>query len=196
MFLYLLRWKRSLKKIPWFWEDSILNFKIHEEGFSFKSEIGNLVWTYRKPFEVSGFDLFSEDESDVEGRVEVIDTEIHKTRSGVSSRAGRAAKRSKTPANTSTAKTRKRRSPSKMQEEKDLILKCCKICYPDSTELGEKIAPGIFDREMSKHRNQKHNIQETDSKLRLNSRFVWISNDDINGSSTLIQVRTDLWWIR
>ena len=114
---------------------------------------------------MSGFDLFSEDESDVEGRVEVIDTEVHKTRSGISSRAGRAAKRSKTPAtSTTTAKTRKRRSPSKMQEEKDLILKCCKICYPDSTELGEKIAPGIFDREMSKHRNQKHNIQGFGSK--------------------------------
>ena len=102
---------------------------------------------------MSGFDLFSEDESDVEGRVEVIDTETHKTR------ASRAVKRAKTPASTSTAKTRKRKSPSKIQEEKDLILKCCKICYPDSTELGEKIAPGIFDREMSKHRNQKHNIQ-------------------------------------
>ena len=110
-----------------------------------------------KPFEVSGFDLFSEDESDVEGRVEVIDTEVHKT--NTSSRANRAAKRAKTPASTSAAKTRKRKSPSKIQEEKDLILKCCKICYPDSTELGEKIAPGIFDREMSKHRNQKHNIQ-------------------------------------
>ena len=110
-----------------------------------------------KPFEVSGFDLFSEDESDVEGRVEVIDTEVHK--SNTSSRANRAAKRAKAPASTSAAKTRKRKSPSKIQEEKDLILKCCKICYPDSTELGEKIAPGIFDREMSKHRNQKHNIQ-------------------------------------
>ena len=106
---------------------------------------------------MSGFDLFSEDESDVEGRVEVIDTEVHKT--NTSSRASRAAKRAKTPASTSAAKTRKRKSPSKIQEEKDLILKCCKICYPDSTELGEKIAPGIFDREMSKHRNQKHNIQ-------------------------------------
>ena len=126
----------------------------------------------RKPLKASGFDLFSEDESDVEGRVEVIDTEVHKTRSGISSRAGRAAKRSKTPAaSTSTPKTRKRRSPSKMKEEKDLILKCCKICYPDSTELGEKIAPGIFDREMSKHRNQKHNIQGFGSNTSRNTAY-------------------------
>ena len=121
-------------------------------------KVGSIVGIQRRknkenPLKVSGFDLFSEDESDVEGRVEVIDTETHKTR------ASRAVKRAKTPASTSTAKTRKRKSPSKIQEEKDLILKCCKICYPDSTELGEKIAPGIFDREMSKHRNQKHNIQ-------------------------------------
>ena len=135
----------------------------HEDGFSLYwslSRIDRKTYespNYGKPFEVSGFDLFSEDESDVEGRVEVIDTEVHKT--NTSSRASRAAKRAKTPASTSAAKTRKRKSPSKIQEEKDLILKCCKICFPDSTELGEKIAPGIFDREMSKHRNQKHNIQ-------------------------------------